>query len=175
MRDRATQRVAWLDRRLCLAATGRDTRRQDRDDTDPRLGSSVTAAFVDGGFDPVALPAAAGDTLTLTVQTGNAGSMSYMRTVPTDGPPIVVRTSPAPHKRDVPLNARMVIVFSEPIDAASLTRGRSSSCKRSGAAPTSVPGQKLANGNRSVLTSRRPIRPMFRSPRSPTTSCGLPR
>ena len=35
--------------------------------------------------------------------------------------PTVVRTSPPPHKRDVPLNARVGVVFSQPIDAATLT------------------------------------------------------
>ena len=71
----------------------------------------------------MALAATAGDTLTLSVQTSNAGSVSYMRAVPGHGPPIVVRTSPPPHKRDVPLNARMVVVFSQPIDPATLTTG----------------------------------------------------
>jgi len=91
--------------------------------TNTHLGSSVTATFVDGGFDPVALTATAGDTLTLSVQTSNAGWVSYMRAVPGHGPPIVVRTSPPPHRRDVPLNARMVVVFSQPIDPATLTAG----------------------------------------------------
>ena len=89
--------------------------------TNPHLGSRVSATFVDGGFDPVALTGAAGDTLMLSVQTSNAGSVSYMRAVPGDGPPIVVRTSPPPHKRDVPLNARMVVVFSQPINPATLS------------------------------------------------------
>jgi len=36
-------------------------------------------------------------------------------------PPVVVRTNPPPRKRDVPLNSRITVVFSEPIDAATLT------------------------------------------------------
>ena len=36
-------------------------------------------------------------------------------------PPVIVRTEPPPGKRDVPLNASIVIVFSEPIDSATLT------------------------------------------------------
>ncbi|HEY6061084.1 MAG TPA: Ig-like domain-containing protein, partial [Gemmatimonadales bacterium] len=36
-------------------------------------------------------------------------------------PPIIVRTEPPPKKRDVPLNLSMVVVFSEPIDSATLT------------------------------------------------------
>ncbi len=90
---------------------------------DAHLGSSVSAAFVDGGFDPVSLAADAGDTLTFTVRRADTTSVTYMRAVPGDGPPIVVRTSPPVHKRDVPLNSIMVVVFSEPIDAASLKVG----------------------------------------------------
>ncbi len=91
--------------------------------TDARLGSSASATFTDGGFDPVGLAAATGDTLTLTIRTKNGESVTFMRAVPGDGRPVIVRTSPPPHKRDVPLNARMAIVFSEPIDAATLTDG----------------------------------------------------
>ena len=90
---------------------------------DARRGSSANASIVDGGFDPVVIAADAGDTLTLTVQAASTGSRSYMRTVPGDGTPIVVRTSPPPHKRDVPLNVRIIVVFSEPIDSATLMRG----------------------------------------------------
>ena len=36
-------------------------------------------------------------------------------------PPVVVRTDPVPQKVDVPLNAVMTVVFSEPIDATTLT------------------------------------------------------
>jgi len=87
----------------------------------PRLGASVTTAIVDGGFDPVPLAAAAGDTLTLSVQTSSAGSVSYMRAVPPNRAPIVVRTSPPNHRRDVPLNALIEVVFSEPMDSVSLS------------------------------------------------------
>lgn len=91
---------------------------------DLRICCGVTATFVDGGFDPVALPANVGDTLVVVVQVGAAGSqVTYTRVVPEAEPPIVVRTSPPPHKRDVPLNASMVVVFSQPIDPATLTTG----------------------------------------------------
>jgi len=116
--------------------------------TNPHLGISVSATFVDGGLDPVALPATAGDTLSLTVQTTTAGSVSYMRAVPKDGPPIVIRTSPPPHKRDVPLNSRMVIVFSQPIDPATLTQ-ESVQLQHNG---IQVPGQ-VAVGDPAHLTA----------------------
>lgn len=89
---------------------------------DTRNGNSVSAAFVTGGFDPVSLPGALGDTIVVVVQqAGSAPPMSFVFTVPAHAPPVVVRTSPPPHKRDVPLNARIVVVFSEPIDQATLT------------------------------------------------------
>ena len=89
---------------------------------DLRSGSSVIARVVNGGFDPVALPAVAGDTLAIVVQTvGGAGPTSYLSPVSVTMRPTVVRTSPPSHKRDVPLNSIMVIVFSAPIDEATLT------------------------------------------------------
>jgi len=88
---------------------------------DLRTGSSVTAAVVDGGFDPVPLPAVAGDTLAIVVQTiGGAGPSSFLTLVSITMRPTVIRTSPPSHKRDVPLNAILVIVFSEPMDSATL-------------------------------------------------------
>lgn len=88
---------------------------------DLHTGSSVTAAVVNGGFDPVALSAVVGDTLAIAVRTTGAGGPSYLSVVAGAKGPTVVRTDPPPHKRDVPLNGLMVIVFSEPIDPVTLT------------------------------------------------------
>ncbi len=91
---------------------------------DLQTGSSVTAAIVNGGFDPVALPALTGDTLAFAVQAaGGAGSTSYLSVVAAATPPIVVRTSPPPNKRDVSLNSIVVIVFSEPLDSTTVDTG----------------------------------------------------
>jgi len=85
-------------------------------------GVVVTAKAVDGGLDPVALPAASGDSLQITVSTvGSTVPVVYSTAVPKVGRPIVVRTSPPPKKRDVPLNSSVVVTFSEPIDPESLT------------------------------------------------------
>ena len=82
----------------------------------------ATAAMVDGGFDPVPLAAATGDTLDIRIElAGGGGSLEFFAVVPPPIPPVIVRTDPPPKKRDVPLNAVMLIVFSEPIDAASVT------------------------------------------------------
>ena len=86
-----------------------------------RTGAAAVARLVDGGFDPVALAAAVGDTVAVTVQVAAGAPLSYRIVVPRPSRPVVVRTRPPRHKRDVALNATMLVVFSEPIDAASLT------------------------------------------------------
>jgi len=87
-----------------------------------RTGAQVTVAMVDGGFDPVSVAAGAGDTLDVRITlVGGGGVLGFMTVVPERRPPVVVRTAPPPKKRDVPLNAVMLVVFSEPIDPATLT------------------------------------------------------
>jgi TolB protein len=87
-----------------------------------RTGSRRTVPMQDGGFDPVSLEAGANDTLDLDVQrAGGGAALAFMVTVPPSRRPIVVRTDPPPRKRDVPLNAMMLVVFSEPINPATLT------------------------------------------------------
>ena len=89
----------------------------------PRTGATVTTELIGGGFDPVAIVALAGDTLAITVQVVDGNPRRFTRLVPESSPPIVIRTDPPAHKRDVPLNAAIVIVFSQPIDPATLTTG----------------------------------------------------
>jgi hypothetical protein len=84
-------------------------------------GNPVTVPVVDGGFDPIAVEAGAGDVLVFEIQlTGTSSPLTLLRTVPARRPPRVVRTNPPPKKRDVALNASIFIVFSEPIDASTL-------------------------------------------------------
>lgn len=90
----------------------------------PRSGAAVEVALLDGGFDPVPIEAAAGDVLELDVQvTWSDAALLFTMTVPPRRLPVVVRTDPPPRKRDVPLNASMLVVFSEPMDPALLTGG----------------------------------------------------
>lgn len=87
-----------------------------------QTGSSIVVAMRDGGFDPVPVDAIAGDSMVIEVEVeGRGGPIKFALRVPEHAPPIVVRTEPAKGKRDVPLNARIVIVFSEPIGGATLT------------------------------------------------------
>ena len=89
-----------------------------------RLGDPAqdTTFVFDGGFDPVPVAAQVGDTIAVQVLDANDRVVFEGRAVVAAArPPVVVRTDPPPRKRDVPLNASMVIVFSEPIDPSTLT------------------------------------------------------
>lgn len=84
--------------------------------------ASLTTAVIDGGFDPVPFAAQTGDSIEVVVtDAGGARRFEARAAVGVARAPVVVRTDPPPKKRDVPLNAAIVIVFSEPIAPASLT------------------------------------------------------
>jgi Tol biopolymer transport system component len=87
-------------------------------------GATELAYPAGGGFDPVPVPARPGDLLDLEVR-GEGGLVLFRgeTRVPSSRRPFVVRTNPPPRKRDVPLNAAFVIVFSEPIARNTLTPG----------------------------------------------------
>ncbi len=85
-----------------------------------RSGATVLVPIVGGGFDPVAVPADAADILEITVVNGSATLKSEFP-VPIRRRPTVVRTDPPPQKADVPLNAIIQVVFSEPVDPHSLS------------------------------------------------------
>jgi TolB protein len=90
--------------------------------SNPRLGITATTAMVEGGIDPFPIEAAAGDTLQIEAQVaGIPAAIRITRVVPIRSRPIIVRTNPPPQRRDVPLNASLILVFSEPIDPATLT------------------------------------------------------
>ena len=113
-----------------------------------RNGVVVTAALVDGGLDPVAVPAIAGDTITLTATRVSGPDSVLVFVVPPRKPPIIVRTEPKKNKRDVAVNLRIQVVFSEPIDAASLTPENFD--LRSGS--TTVAGQlRFGNQERTIV------------------------
>ncbi len=82
---------------------------------------SVGAPMIDGGLDPIAIPAAIGDTLLISTFRDGAVSDLRARTVPERKPPIIVRSDPPRGKTRVPLNSVIVIVFSEPLDGGTLT------------------------------------------------------
>jgi len=86
-----------------------------------RTGATAQAAMLDGGFDPVSLPARAGDTLLVTLGTTAGQTSRFMRAVPPRRPPIIVRTAPTRGGTDVPLNAYLRVVFSEPVTTSSIS------------------------------------------------------
>ena len=77
-------------------------------------GAAVTASLVDGGVDPVSVAAADGDSLRIQA-TDSAGTTYADVEEVRARRPRVVRTVPAVHKTDVPLNVRIKVVFSEPV------------------------------------------------------------
>jgi uncharacterized protein YjdB len=88
-----------------------------------RRGSSatITAAMDAGGFDPLSVTAAPGDTLDVEVLASGALLRRFALEVPAARRPRVVRTYPPRKKRDVALNSSIMIVFTEPVAPATLT------------------------------------------------------
>lgn len=106
----------------------------------PRAPSDTTLELVGGGFDPIPVRAAVGDTLTATVQAGpTAAGLTYRMLVPVTAAPTVVRTNPHDHQLRVGLDAMVEVIFSEPMDQSSLEGNLSLS---RGGSP--VPGQVVA-------------------------------
>jgi len=86
-----------------------------------RTGAGLRVGLVAGGLDPVPIAAEAGDTLAFAIDTGGVQPARFDQPVPVAMRARVVRTDPPPGKRDVSLNVRVLVVFSEPMDPASLT------------------------------------------------------
>lgn len=87
----------------------------------PAASTDTTLVLTDRGMDPVAVPAAIGDTLTATVQAAAAAASEvYRMLVPEAASPVVVRTEPHDHRLNVPLHSAIEVVFSEPVSPSSL-------------------------------------------------------
>jgi len=84
-------------------------------------GAIASTLLMDGGFDPIAIPATVGDTLEAVSFEAQVPQAAYRWIVPFRLPPVVVRTQPPNGKTKVPLNASVIIVFSEPIEIGSAT------------------------------------------------------
>ena len=97
---------------------------------------SFAQPMLDGGFDPIAIGAGVGDTIAITIQAGPLVLATLARAVPRTRRPGVVRTNPPKGKRDVALNSRVTVIFSEPIAASTVTAS-SIALSRNG---TPIPG-----------------------------------
>lgn len=84
-------------------------------------GFLVTADMADGGLDPVLVLAGFGDSVEIVIVDVGGGQLFAARSVPLRTPPVVVRTVPPRGGTDVPLNALIRIVFSEPMDPRTIT------------------------------------------------------
>jgi hypothetical protein len=131
--------VAWVS-----MPPGTDTAAASVVVVNKRGGPTVEVLAAGGGFDPVAIPAVAGDTLVITVRHHSGALVPGYARVPLESRPIIVRTSPPNRKTDVPLNAAILVVFSEPMDSASLHTAIS--LRRAGSI---VPGTTIAVGGAS--------------------------
>jgi hypothetical protein len=81
----------------------------------------LTVPMANGGFDPVAVAANVGDTLTVEAHARSVVIAVTNKVVPGRRAPTVVRTDPPGGKTDVPLNTTIEVVFSEPVDSKSVT------------------------------------------------------
>jgi hypothetical protein len=86
-------------------------------------GREAMAAVREGGFDPVQLPAAAGDTLQFVMTDSLGKPTETIQMVAARLPVRVVRVQPAARRTDVPLNARIEVVFSSPVVLTSAEQG----------------------------------------------------
>ncbi|HEX5818732.1 MAG TPA: Ig-like domain-containing protein [Gemmatimonadales bacterium] len=85
-----------------------------------RTGAVQAVTLRDGGFDPVSLEAEEADTVEVSIAGGTSAPTTETALVARGKPPRVVRSSPQPRQTDVPLNVRIEVVLSAPVDASTL-------------------------------------------------------
>jgi len=114
----------------------------------PRSNAAIPVTLLDGGLDPAAVPARAGDTLRLTVTSAGDSIAGYTFTVPARRPPGIVRTDPRPNQQDVVANTPIRIVLTEPVDPT--TVGAETVSLDSDGVP--VPGQfRLVTADHTII------------------------
>jgi hypothetical protein len=120
-----------------------------------RAGPAVGTLVASGGFDAVPLRAVVGDEIEVVVTDSAGGRRVETGTVRAPARPKVVRTSPGPARSDVPLNAIVQVVFSAPMDAASVSAALE--LYRGG---TPVPGTVALTGDDGTTASFVPAAPL---------------
>ncbi len=81
----------------------------------------LTTGTVGGGLDPVPVPALPGDLLAFAIDTGGPQAIGFTQVVPAAAAPSVVRTEPGVGIADAAIDARVRVVFSEPVIAETVT------------------------------------------------------
>jgi hypothetical protein len=117
--------------------------------------------IVEGGFDPVAIDARAGDELQLTFTLVSGATNIVTIKVPARRPPAVVRSNPPKGRVDVALNSVSIsvdVVFSEPIDPRTIN-GTSLRVLRNGQ-PLSGTVRLADNGWTAEFHPDEPLEPM---------------
>lgn len=120
---------------------------------------AVITKMQDGGFDPVAVVASAGDSIQIVVKDGSGQVVfSVKESVKLRRPPTVVRIWPPRRKADMPMNASIVVVFSEPINGGTV----SSSTMHLFAGRREIAGQArlLEYGTSVAFTPNEPLSPL---------------
>jgi Tol biopolymer transport system component len=77
--------------------------------------------LIAGGLDPVAIDASVGDSIVVAIGGEGARSVRAAKIVPAQRHLAVVRTEPAQGRENVPIDAQVKIVFSEPLDPSSMS------------------------------------------------------
>lgn len=85
-----------------------------------RTQETIVPSVLERGFDPVEVRADPGDTIVTTMVSSSGAAAYATSVVPARRRPRVVRTSPARGRTDVAINSHVTVVFSEPIDPATL-------------------------------------------------------
>jgi hypothetical protein len=116
--DEAEPGVTWVSLPAGTVPRGRNATITNR-----ATGASVASSLVDGGLDPVRIPAEAGDSIDVAVTDSAGGTVLMFAKVPLRRSPAIIRTQPPRRRTSVPLNARIVIVFSEPMNGTTLNGG----------------------------------------------------
>ena len=112
-------RVAYVSMQPGSVPSGVSVSIQRQGDAAP----ATTVPMIDGGFDPVAIVADVNDTLLIVTRDVKGDEQPGIGLVVRRKPPSVVRTTPAAQRTDVPLNTGVLIVFTEPMDSASVVNG----------------------------------------------------
>ncbi len=86
-------------------------------------GASETVDAQEGGFDPIFLEAQPGDAIEIVIHHPDGSTTTYKTVVPARKRPRVVRTVPPKGATEVVLSVTVTVIFSEPVDANTITAG----------------------------------------------------